>query len=493
MSYDDDFNDLIKQKFQNRKFEFDENKWDKVEELIEAGERENKRRLRFWMAVPALILLTVGLGVLIYFNSPVKNNAKQQIAEVKTQNNNLDLNNTANSVKPAVAEDNNVSADIANKNANPLVAEEKINPGTKTEIVASKINKIETKTTVTEKKVIAKENTTNKISKTEMKNNSSPIKSKIISRKQKSQNNFNPQNNTIHQNGNAIVEMKFKKNGEVKQPIISLEEKPESGNNQTEITTLLNQTPSTDINTDNLKSVAMIASETEITSIVTKKASVSTAVVNQSVTAQVAKPIVDAITSWHFSLGAGVNYATDFSINPIAGFEVSKAFSPLFELGTGLYYTYLSTLSGNVKTFTLNTSYDFGYSSELSEIKTDKVHYMVLPVYTRFNINARNSIIFGANFFYMFTTSNKVTNCTESYSVRRNSSTTDEYGYSSGFNNLDAGIMLGYKLKLFAHLGVQLSFNYGLMDIKKDSYYYNENKFDRNISGQLMLTYNLFK
>ncbi len=492
MSYDDDFNDLIKQKFQNRKFEFDENKWDKVEELIEAGERENKRRLRFWMAVPALILLTVGLGVLIYFNSPVKNNAQQQIAEVKTQNNNLDLNNTANSVKPAVAEDSNASTDSANKNVNPLVSEEKINPETKTEIVSSKINKTETKAVVTEKNISVKENTGNNISKTEMKNNSSSIKSKIISRKQKSQNNFNPQNNTIHQNGNAIVEMKSKKNGEVKQPIINLEEKPESGNNQTEIITLLNQTPSTEINTDNLK-IVPIASGTEITSNVPKKDSVSTAVVNQSVTAQVAKPIVDAITSWHFSLGAGVNYATDFSINPIAGFEVSKAFSPLFELGTGLYYTYLSTLSGNVKTFTLNTSYDFGYSSELSEIKTDKLHYMVLPIYTRFNINAKNSIIFGANIFYMFTTSNKVTNCTESYSVRRNSSTSDQYGYSSGFNNLDAGIMLGYKLKLFAHLGVQLSFNYGLTDIKKDTYYTNESKFDRNISGQLMLTYNLFK
>ena len=84
MSYDEDFNDLIKQKFQNRKFEFEEKKWDKVNELIEDSEREGKRRRAFWIAVPALILFTIGLGVLIYFNEPNK-----EIAEVQKQNTNI--------------------------------------------------------------------------------------------------------------------------------------------------------------------------------------------------------------------------------------------------------------------------------------------------------------------------------------------------------------------------------------------------------------------
>ena len=396
------------------------------------------------------------------------------------------MNNNTNSVAPAVAE-KNASVSSVFKNEKPVISESKINPTTEEKKIT------EVKTIVAEKNVAITNPTVkqNSIAPAKTYNSNLSIKSRVKSRKEKSENNVAPVNNKINENGNAIVVTKSKKNNslntatETKEPIINLEEKPESGNNQIEIANLLNQTPSQEISTENLKTPELVSN-------VPKKDSITIAVVNSSVSTEAAKPIINITSSWHLTLAGGANYASDFSINPIGGFEISKTFLSLFDIGTGLYYTYLTLQEGNVKTFTLNTTYDFGYTNELSEIKTDKLHYMMMPIYSRFNINARNSIVFGANFYYLFTTSNKVTTSSESYSVRRNSVSSDQFGYSSGFNNFDAAIMVGYKLKLFANLGVAINFNYGFYDIKKDAYY-NESKFDRNISGQLLLTYNIFK
>ena len=84
MSFDDDFNEIIQQKFQNRKFEFEEKKWDKVNELIEAGEREGKRRLWFRIAIPSLIIFTI-LSFTPNFSIPDLKTASSKLSPCLTE------------------------------------------------------------------------------------------------------------------------------------------------------------------------------------------------------------------------------------------------------------------------------------------------------------------------------------------------------------------------------------------------------------------------
>ena len=193
---------------------------------------------------------------------------------------------------------------------------------------------------------------------------------------------------------------------------------------------------------------------------------------------------------WNFSVAGGVNCVNSFSSNPIQGIEISKAITPYFEIGTGAYYTYLSIHNGGVKTITTHTEYGFGYKADVTEIKTNKLHYVVIPVYARVNINDRNSCIIGVNTFALFNTSNSVTSYKESYGEKQATGSKKTNGYSNGINTYDIGVLVGYKRHLFWNIGAAIYFNYGLRDIKKNAYY-NENKFERNISGQFMLTYKL--
>lgn len=199
------------------------------------------------------------------------------------------------------------------------------------------------------------------------------------------------------------------------------------------------------------------------------------------------KPV---LLPWNFSVVGGGNFVNSFSFNPIQGIEISKPVTPHLEIGTGAYYTYLSIHSGGVKTIITHTEYDFGYKADVTEIKTNKLHYAVIPVYAKYKINDKNAFIFGANMFALFTASNSVTSYRESYGVKQGVVSKKTAGYSNGINTYDIGLLAGYQRHLFWNIGAAIYFNYGLKDIKKNAYY-NENKFERNISGQFMLTYTL--
>lgn len=205
------------------------------------------------------------------------------------------------------------------------------------------------------------------------------------------------------------------------------------------------------------------------------------------------KPITPSIAMlpWNFSIAGGGNYVNGFSFNPIQGIEISKAIKPYLEIGTGAYYTYLSIHSGGVKTITTHTEYGFGYKADVTEIKTNKLHYVVIPVFAKVNnVDGKNSFIIGANMFALFTASNSVSTYKESYGEKQGTVSKKTTGYSNGINTYDIGLLVGYKRHLFWNIGAAVYFNYGLMDIKKNEYY-NSTKFERNISGQFMLTYKL--
>jgi hypothetical protein len=124
------------------------------------------------------------------------------------------------------------------------------------------------------------------------------------------------------------------------------------------------------------------------------------------------------------------------------------------------------------------------------EITTNKIHYLVIPAYVQFNINDKTTVFTGVNNYFLFTSSNEFTKYTESYGIKTEQSQEVTYGYASGFSNYDVGMVAGVKRYLFFNMSVAAEFNFGLTDIKKNDYYETQ-QFDRNVSGQISLLYQL--
>jgi hypothetical protein len=63
--------------------------------------------------------------------------------------------------------------------------------------------------------------------------------------------------------------------------------------------------------------------------------------------------------------------------------------------------------------------------------------------------------------------------------------------YSKSFNFYDASLCIGYRRKIFSKIAVTVIANYGLKDIKKNSFF-AQPAFERNTGLKLVLTYNFF-
>ena len=78
-------------------------------------------------------------------------------------------------------------------------------------------------------------------------------------------------------------------------------------------------------------------------------------------------------------------------------------------------------------------------------------------------------------------------------------STSNQWGYSSGFNKYDFGLTLGYKIAIKNSLKLGVRANYGLQDITKNATFFttvtgtDTNTIDKNLQFRLMLSYDFFK
>jgi hypothetical protein len=239
------------------------------------------------------------------------------------------------------------------------------------------------------------------------------------------------------------------------------------------------------IDSDNALAVLPIDSITKNTVAVIKKDSAAKLILDKE------KANSEYSKSLQLYVFVGGNYLKGGTVNPIQGFELIKPITEHWAAGTGVNYTLLNINSNNaVKTIITNTTYDFGYTSDVVQIKTNDLHYIVVPVFAQYTINEKNSVIVGVNNYMLFTVSNNYSTYQESYGNKQNVTSGKTFGYSGGFNPYDIGILIGYKRKLFHNISIAMYMNYGLRNIKKNGYY-TDNTFERNVSGQMMLIYRL--
>jgi len=382
-------------------------------------------------------------------NKPNKNNSSPHIAVVKKEK-------SAPIVSPSITKNENINKSVSN-NSVTVIKEEKSNPIVPAEIV--------------------KEEKTNVIMKSKNKNENSASFDNSVSAKKEIPVTVAPippvkteENKTKEvapQTNNGIVTT----------------ENPKSGKD-----TVTNQ-PKTI--TENISPLVIDTASKPIIPIV-------------ATTKDTAKKKTDSTAKanvWALSVAGGVSYHERTSLlNPIVGVEITKSVSRKWKIGSGLYYTHL-TLSGidsPVRTFSTN-NYDFGCKSTLTEIAITKLQYAMLNVFTEFNINSKNSLVIGANVFYLFTVENTITtfnHVTVGGAQKSNTQIQFTSGYLTGLSPYDVGLTCGYRRKIFRKLDAGLYANYGLISIINNNYAGASNFSAltlKNYSLQLVLKYNLLK
>jgi hypothetical protein len=437
--------DIIKSKLSEKEFSFEEENWEDAENRIAAYRKKEQIKKTTTIFLSGLVL-----GIILMF--PFINKTNNSDSKLVTQNSEQVLHSTTTIEKKRTVS-NNVKSILTKK----MMNKEKANRTFKNNSYL-----------------------TLSISKYEQSNNSTPS----------STGRYFHNKNTIHSKQNQstfeskLADKTTVSSDDIIESLVSDKEKTNLNRNVgNEILNFKDDLLSTDS--------AISMSVLPIDSILKDAVAMIKKDSSKKYFLAIAKPNSDLDKSWQLSVSVGGNYLKGGTLNPIQGFELKKTITKNWMMGTGVYYTYLNINASNaVKTIVTNTTYDFGYTSDVVQIKTNDLHYIAVPVFMQYNINKKNSIVFGATNYMLFTVSNNYSTYKESYGNKQNISSTKTFGYSAGFNPYDIGLLLGYKRKLFNNISIGLYMNYGLMNLKRKGYY-TENSFNKNISGQVMLTYRL--
>lgn len=465
MNLEEDFNNEIKNKLDSRTFEYSEASWEKANALIQDAQKKKKRRFFFYLLSAGVILIGTIISLQYPFGSEntsiVKKEKNYKASEIENTNSNesdkttlITKNNTANSETKI----RNITTSTPQSTGE--IKHEKINSEARlvnSNVNVTKVNK--------PKSGGAQNNVTKETNYTEHTNGEAEIKISTIHKskdkttepKSTSDNIAKTEPLEIKENGNATVEIKSI-------PPDSLQEKKTND----VVKAILPEKDSLPKNTTNI-----VATETKKDSTKNKNDKLQ----------------IFAFAGAAFTPGYVKALSIKESINPSVGIFIRKTFKPNFGIGIGLFYTIYGNISESPKVFK-NTSQDFGYKNETTEIKQSRLHYLKLPVMFDYE-KGKNNFSIGVQLMYLITGSSKVTTYKESYGLKTDNASKKVYGYTNGFSSYDVSIILGYRRQITNKISVQFLLDIGFMDVKNNSYF-NSNTFDRNKSLQLNLGYKLF-
>ncbi len=183
--------------------------------------------------------------------------------------------------------------------------------------------------------------------------------------------------------------------------------------------------------------------------------------------------------------------------NPIAGVEINHYVNHKWMVSSGIQYGSIAYLKASEKQFS-KTTYGFGSVSVDTIINTTLLHYAVVPVLLEYNLNDKNAISIGGSVSYLVNTNSKVS--TRSTAIGPMSGNTGEVKtisdmesgyYTNAFNKWDASLSIGYRRRITQRLTASVLANCGLLDIKNNAFFSRE-KFERNSGIKLVISYTLF-
>lgn len=457
MNSEKDFKDALKDKLNEKQFQFDEAAWEKASQMLDATREEKKKRpFPYFLAAGILLILSL-IG--FYILKPTKGANEISSANIASENTEIKNNETA------IAEVKKVASKTTQANSSLL-------EGTTTAATKKEIEKTETTNTENENDAVVKTKTSSS-KKQKIRAEKEIFKNAIAVNVAKKGNTKTAKTDDQKQDEVAVIqtlETKAEEDVFKENPLIPVEEIKAD-----ELTTALSVLP---VNVRPVKE--------PVTYIELPK--------NMSETKNNTQEPV------HFvSFETGVSYLFGWNnpgkkdasgVNPVVGLNYYNVSKPI-TFSFGIHYTMVRNLSYSSHTVT-TTRYNFGEESDVMIFTPTTMHYLTAPIRIGYSVNSKNTFGLGYNVGYLFNLNSNVELYAQTAGKKGNATILKTSGYTQGFKTIDQQISIFYRRNLAKDLWLNAEFMYGLTDVK-DNKFFNSNVFERNTGVKVTLIYNLFK
>ena len=555
MKEQENFDDLIRQKFAEKEFVFNEENWEKAEKKIDSTRRFSK--IFLWTSI-FIIGLFVGVGITLLFVGNENNENKKSISEIKLQPNNktesLNKENTSvenpnSSISPIKENQNNSTSqktdekeitaeaestsiknedqkiektvttpinkniqaeELTNKNAKNLPPAA-LKDSKKETIKTKKENKLST----AEAKLMAQKtiSTTKQIPKNLLKESEEPVNDILEKAADNSMVIENKQVNNsaeISINNQSEINSQNSSSDRALSPVVQDKEPVNVSKLELEVVTHnTEQKINADTNSSSLTEIILPEKE-----IVIAKVDSSIVPNENKLVPPPPSPLGGLASATFVSVDAGTNFELGWKypeaseaggFNPILGIGITHFINQKLSLLSGVEYGSIAYLKASQKVFT-STTYGFGSTSVDKVINTKTLHYAIVPLLFQYHFNDKNTISIGGSISYLVNAKSKVTintttiapmvldsNQTGPVENQIISTQSTETGYySTAFNKWDASLALGYRRRLSQKISVAAIANFGLLDVKDNTFFLRD-QFERNVGLKLIISYNLFE
>jgi len=448
MSTDKKTEDLIREKLNQREFDFDEKAWAEAEALIDA--QEKRRKPLFWFFLSGFVILLGAAS--IWFFLPNKSGQESQdilsenAAQPETQKHEV-------SEKGMMEEKEQQEAAVKAENSS---------------IAKANISSVKSGVQSQKKLIVSKKP---EMVKTETAQDKKAVQSKVSGEQKSNENQAEKIANTENSNSDLAE------------------------NGKTENQDLANETAKNDTE---VKANTIAEAETPN---LAEKAQADTSVSQAKPTqADVPAPqppgkdtknsiiLVAGANAWLPYQGTASGDSAQWfgAVGPLAGLLYEHKLSKRFAFGLGAIYGFRGAL--NMEKSYDDISYNFGYVDNRTVISPTMLHFFDIPVYAKFNLTMRSHFLLGAVYMQPLAVNYKEQLIKETDFNSEEIASTTKTGQFSGFAPYDIRLFGAYEYSISDRFNIGLQFHYGFMDMT-DNDYQSIKKDDRNIGLELLLKY----
>lgn len=189
---------------------------------------------------------------------------------------------------------------------------------------------------------------------------------------------------------------------------------------------------------------------------------------------------------------AGTEAGSGFGIDILAGSGISKPLRTNWGVETGVLYFEKSNVNSVRKFYSEIYNGEFGRRVEMVTISAKKLGYLSVPLLLHYQFNNRKQVLeAGASFDWLLYASTQVSSSVQTTGGQKSESKQKSTGYVNGFEKYDVSIHAGYAQHVFGGFNIGVRLHYGILDITRDNYYRNEVK-DNLMGLQVLLKYKLY-
>lgn len=494
MSFEEQFDKIINNKINESAFPFDEKNWEKASALIDANRlapiAKNKSKNLLLLSLALLTVSTIAVFTYVQLNTKavvVANTTKNKISSTNTENlisqannnNNTPINNEFNSSTSNTLKNLNTQTDSKETVKNYIDNEKThksttiINTNTnltkKDKHLASQTNTNSQENINTSPAYKTNENEVATMALTKTEENEAIATNKLIATK-----NYDSNTATKIANANVTNKKLLQKNSvtifsKINPIIVSTKDNTPVNNKVNSIPEVTKREiiENSKLSFEPLSTITLNVQQ-DLTNYECKNTNVNFLQAYDNDYFKNTKPKFN-----HLNLEAGTAYLLGFNtintkdavgLNYYAGLNYGIYISKKISVSAGAQFYNVSNIKQNFYTAS-KTVYEFGSTGSYTNITTNSLYYVSVPIKLNYALSPISKIGLGLNTGFLVGGKNTVETYNLFDGVKANVTTTTNKGYYEGVNTKNVVLSAFYSHKLNKRFNVNCEFMYGISDV----------------------------